>query len=252
METPAKCLGVDGCRGGWICAVAENGASAVFKYRTITEIFLEHDDFAVCLIDIPIGLQSKLDHVRPDSYARNYIRERAFTIFPAPCRQAVYAPSVRDAYLENERVLGRKFTPLTVGIIPKIKETDEFLQSNPAYKNRLLESHPETCFKQLAGKTLLSKKSEPDGLSERIYVLQQYGAAIDAGQVKALRAQLRCAADDIIDAVCLSVAAGYVTRGDFITLPEHPMPDDTGLLMQMVIPGILYQNKVIDDLGNRL
>jgi predicted RNase H-like nuclease len=42
--------------------------------------------------------------------------------------------------------------------------------------------------------------------------------------------------DDIIDAICLSVTANLAGQNRFKIIPHNPMEDDTGLLMQMVIP----------------
>lgn len=235
-ESAAKCLGIDGCRGGWICAVLEGSSLVISRYRDISGILAAHGDFDTCLIDIPIGLQSSSAQRRPDSFARSLIPGRASTIFPVPCRQAVYADSVSGAYSENVRVVGKKFTPLTVGLLSKIREADEFLQKNPLYKERLMESHPEVCFRQLGGRTLLTRKISPEGQSERVALLQKYGAPLDAERVLTLSGELRCKPDDLLDACCLSVSASFVATGNMRVLPESPDRDDTGIPMRMVIP----------------
>jgi predicted RNase H-like nuclease len=232
--TGEKCIGIDGCRGGWICAILDNGTVDIRKFASVADIFNEYEDFAACLIDIPIGLRSSPSQHRPDDDARALIRERGPTIFPAPCRQAVHAPSVAAAYEENERVLGKKLTPLTVGILPKIRETDDFLRHHPEYKNRLLESHPEVCFAALAGATLLTKKDTQEGQFERLSLLCTYTDI--TLETLAMAKDLRCAGDDILDAVCLAVSAGFAARGQYRTIPETPASDDEGLLMQMIAP----------------
>lgn len=229
-------LGIDGCKGGWICAALEGAQISVRRFSNIAEIMDEYPNPNAALIDMPIGLQSSVEHVRPDSPARHMIRERASTIFPAPCRQAVYAESVAKQYDENERVLGKKFTPLTVGIIPKIREVDEYLKGHPRYRNFLMESHPEVCFAVLNGKTLLSKKNTSDGLRERICLLREYLPELSYDVILSLAKQLRCMADDIVDAVCLAVVGIFVTENQYDTVPSDPMPDETGLLMRIVFP----------------
>lgn len=231
-----KCLGIDGCTGGWICAVLEGKELEFYRYTTMGELMAAQGVFTVCLIDMPIGLQSHAGQLRPDNAARKYIPERASTIFPVPCRQAVYADTIADAYLENERTLGKKFTPLTVGILPKIKQVDIFLQENPTYKNRLLESHPEVCFRALAGGTLLSKKKTPAGQADRLSVLEKYCSGIQSIDFLFLARQLKCGIDDIIDAACLAVSAIIIADGHFFTLPEIPQTDDRGLFMQLTVP----------------
>lgn len=41
---------------------------------------------------------------------------------------------------------------------------------------------------------------------------------------------------DIIDAIRLAITANLVDQGKYEAIPENPMRDDTGLIMQMVIP----------------
>ena len=196
----------------------------------------KYHGFNEMLIDMVIGLPSTKEHIRPDTFARQIIRERTSTIFPAPCRQAVYAKNVTEAYEENQRVLGKKFTPLTVGIIPKMREVDSFLQENAQYKNRIKESHPEVCFARLNGSTLLSKKSQIDGVEERIRILSDYMPMINKNEIMLNVKKFRCNVDDIIDAICLAVTANLIVQGQYEIIPLEPMKDDTGILMQMIIP----------------
>lgn len=232
------CIGVDGCKGGWITAILNQGDLKIEKFTSIDDIVNSHPNFDEFIIDMVIGLPSTQNHVRPDTYARQIIKERTSTIFPAPCRQAIYAKTVADAYEENERVLGKKFTPLTVGIIPKIRELDSFLQNNPQYKNVIKESHPEVCFAKLNRRTIMSKKSEIDGLEERIRLLAQYIPNLSCMKLAALSKSMKCNMDDIVDAICLTVTANLATQGSFEIIPQNPMRDETDLLMQMVIPEV--------------
>lgn len=229
-------IGVDGCKGGWIAAILKQGKLEINRFNNIDEIVNEYSNFDEFLIDMVIGLQGNKIHVRPDTYARQIIKERSSTIFPAPCRQAVYADTVAEAYDANERVLGKKFTPLTVGIMPKIKELDSFLQKNTQYKNRIKESHPEVCFARLNGKTLLSKKSENDGIVERFNILTRYIPELSLTNLQALAKNLKCSIDDIVDAICLTITANMASQGYYEIIPKIPMEDETALLMQMIIP----------------
>lgn len=236
MDTKVTSIGVDGCRGGWIAAVLKQGDLMINKYLSVSEIVKEYPEFDGFFIDMIIGLAGNKEHVRPEAEARKLIRERSSTLFPAPCRQAVYSESVAKAYEENERVLGKKFTPLTVGIIPKMRELDMFLQENPRYKNVIRESHPEICFGRLNNSTVLTKKSEQEGMRERINILSDFIKELDLDKITGLSKSFRCNADDVLDAVCLCVSANIVSQGKYQEVPEHPMTDDTGLLMQMIIP----------------
>ncbi len=236
INPDSTCIGVDGCKGGWIIAVINHGKLYLDKQKEIAHIIEKYSYFDGFLIDMVIGLQSDKTHIRPDAYARRIIRERSSTIFPAPCRQAVYAGTVERKYNENVRILGKKFTPLTLGIIPKIQEVDSFLQNNPQYKNVIKESHPEVCFAQLNGKTVLSQKNQCDGVAERILILQNFLPEINLSIITETSIKYKCNIDDIIDAICLAVTANLMEQGKFKVIPEEPMKDEEGLLMQMIIP----------------
>lgn len=237
-------IGIDGCKGGWICALLEGRKLSIMRFPSITDIMNVYSDASSVLIDMPVGLQSNTEHIRPDTYARQIIRERASTIFPAPCRQAIYAETVSQAYEENVRVLGKKFTPLTVAIIPKIREVDYFLQSNPHYKNRILESHPEVCFAILNGRTIVTKKNEFDGINERISILHRFLPMLSVNYISDASKQFKCMMDDIIDAICLAVIGTFVAENKYYSIPPNPMSDETGLSMQMILPKLDTRNLV--------
>ena len=236
LDIDSLCIGVDGCKGGWIAAILNHGKLFIEKYNSLNEIVSSHGDFDEFLIDMVIGLSGTNEQIRPDVYARRIISERSSTIFPAPCRQAVYAETVAKSYDENVRVLGKKFNPLTVGIMPKMREVDKFLQENTQYKNIIKESHPEVCFARLNGSTVLSKKVDINGMEERIHILSKYIKDLNLNKVIITSKSLKCKVDDIVDAICLAVTANLVIQEKYDVIPEFPMKDDTGLIMQMVIP----------------
>lgn len=237
INTEQKYIGVDGCKGGWIAAILHHGRLEIGKYHSIEDIVLDHPDFSEFLIDMVIGLPSAIGQIRPDQEARKIIHERSSTIFPAPCRQAVYAQTTQAAYDENFKIMGKRFTPLSLGIFPKIKELDMFLQNNPEYKNRIQESHPEVCFNRLNdNQTVLTKKNEIDGIEERCAILSNYVEALEIPKLSFAAKQYKSNVDDIVDAICLAVTAGFVSQDMYDKLPATPMSDNTGLLMQMLIP----------------
>lgn len=236
IDSRGLCLGIDGCKGGWIVAAINNGKLSIDKLNTFSSIINKYPEYDELLIDMVLGLPSHKEHIRPDGYGRKIIKERSSTIFPVPCRQAVYAENIAKAYDENVRVLGKKFTPLTVGIIPKMLEIDRFLQENTQYKNIVKESHPEVCFARLHGSTVMSKKSTEEGMEERISILSKCLPTIDRNEIVVTAKRFRCNVDDILDAICLAVTANLVMQGKYEVIPEEPMRDETGILMQMVIP----------------
>lgn len=235
LRTSRACIGIDGCRGGWIAAILEQGNLCVEKYDSVDAIIEKHPGFSQCLIDMVVGLQEKKTDIRPDDYARRLLSGRSSSVFPSPCRQAVYEPDISEKYRLNQQILGKKFTPLTLGIMPKIKQVDEFLDRNPGYKNVILESHPEVCFSRLNGRTVMSRKATAEGFEERIEILSRY-AEIDRTYLMAKQKEFGCNPDDILDAVCLAVTACLADYGKTEVIPPSPMQDARGLYMQMVIP----------------
>lgn len=228
-------VGIDGCRGGWITAAICNGKLDIYKFDSLYEI-TDELPFDTCLIDMVIGLQGNVEQVRPDGMARKILKGRASTVFPAPCRKAVYGETKGERLQANVEVLHKRFTSQTDAIIPKIREVDEFLQSNVRYKNRLQESHPVVCFARLNGEVLLTSKHDVGGVRERSAILANYLPEVTEAWVTETAGKLKCNADDITDSVCLAVVANLHMQGKTERIPPEPMMDDTGLLMQMVIP----------------
>ncbi len=130
---------------------------------------------------------------------------------------------------------------LTLGITKAIRQVDEFLQSNPQWKNRLVESHPEFCFSKLDNnRPVLEKKSTNEGQQRRLEILRRYYP--DASQVVErflTDVPYRKKIDDVIDALCLAVTGMLGLENGFKTIPENPMMDKQGLLMQMVYAELL-------------
>ncbi len=228
-------VGIDGCKGGWIAAVICKGELKLYKFASLIEI-VDELPFDACLIDMVIGLQGNAGQIRPDGIARKILKERASTVFPAPCRRAVYGKTKEERLQANVEVLHKKFTSQTDAIIPKMREVDEFLQSFAQFKNQIQESHPEVCFARLKGEVLLTSKHDEEGIRERVKVIFDYLPDVTEDWVAAMAQQMKCNKDDITDSVCLAIVANMLAQGKTETIPAEPMADDTGLLMQMVIP----------------
>ena len=115
--------------------------------------------------------------------------------------------------------------------------------NHPEYQDKISESHPEVCFACLAGSPLLSNKKEFLGLTERTAVMASF--LPDATMELILRtveemkqAHVKCAADDLADAICLALTACLDQQGKTRTIPEKPESNRDGLLMQMIIPSL--------------
>jgi len=229
-------IGADGCRGGWIACILDHGEMRIERYDSIETLIQAYPEFDAFLIDMAVGLRSSADQLRPDDLARKELGPRSSSIFPIPCRQAVYAGTEEEKKQANIKALGKSLPKQTINIIPKIRELDEFLTNHPEYKNRILESHPEIDFARLNGAVVLSRKKEFPGFSERAAILKKYlpGESFSGMWDRAKR--LRCNPDDLLDAVCLAVTARLASQGICETIPAEPEQDDTGLYMKLTIP----------------
>lgn len=229
-------IGVDGCRGGWIAAVLDHGELRLEHYDSISSLVKEYPAFDAFLIDMAIGLRNNQEQIRPDSAAKEELGFKASSVFPIPCREAVYAEEEDAKKSANLRILGKSLPKQTLAIIPKIRELDEFLRDNPEYKNKILESHPEVCFARLNGAVVTSRKNEEPGLTERRHILVEYLDRDDLLGLYDKAKVLGCKQDDLIDAMCLAVTAALHAHGQSETLPADPEYDESGLLMQLTVP----------------
>ena len=213
-------IGADGCKGGWITCVLDHGKLRMERYDSVEKLVNTYPEFDAFLIDMAIGLQSSADQLRPDDIARKELGSHSSSVFPIPCRQAVYADSEEEQKQANIRVLGKSLAKQSISIIPKIRELDEFLNSRPEYKNRILESHPELDFARLNGSAVMTRKKEHQGFSERVGILKKYLPGESFYGMRERAKELRCNPDDLLDAVCLAVTAALASQGMCETIPS--------------------------------
>lgn len=231
-----KIVGVDGTKGGWLAACIEADSVSIKLYSAIHELCAEYADADSILIDIPIGLPESDTDIRPDNVLRKNLKGKSSSVFNTPCRQAVYAADYEDANTINKNIMGKGLSKQSFAICEKIKEVDMFLQRNPAWKNRLAESHPEYGFAILnAGIPVLESKKNRVGVSARISLLRHHIAGLDDFLTKASGdAVVKNRLDDILDALCLAVIGKLGLVNGFRTLPDLPPTDSKGLKMQIV------------------
>ena len=229
-------IGADGCRGGWIACILDHGEMRLERFDSIELLINAYPEFDAFLIDMAVGLQTSKDQVRPDDFARKELGPRSSSVFPIPCRQAVYAATEDEQKQANIRVLGKSLAKQTISIIPKIRELDQFLTGHPEYKNRILESHPEVDFARLLGSVVMPKKKGFIGFMERAAILKKYLPGKDfAGMWKRAK-EFKCNPDDLMDAACLAVTAFLEGAGNCETIPPEPERDETGLFMKLTVP----------------
>ena len=231
-----RCVGIDGCMGKWVAVYITEDYFEVEKFNTIKDICKRYSDADSFIIDIPIGLVESKDDMRPDRLVKKELGKKSSSIFEVPCRQAVYSEGKEAAREQNIAVLGKSLSEQTLGITKAIKQVDEFLQSNPKWKNKLVESHPEFCFSKLNGnKPVLENKKTNEGQQKRLEIIRTYYPGGNKVVEKFLSdVPSRKKIDDVIDALCLVVMGKIILEKGFKSIPESPMMDLKGLMMQMV------------------
>jgi len=231
-----SCIGVDGCKGRWVVVCISDNGFEVGKFKTIYDICSRYPEADSYIIDIPIGLVEDKNQTRPDLLVKKELGKKGSSIFGVPCRQAIYAADKKEAKDLNIAILGKSLSEQTLGITKSIKQVDEFLYSNPSWKNRLLESHPELCFSKLnRNRPILEDKKKPDGQRKRLEILTEcFPEANNVIEKYLTDVPYRKKIDDVIDALCLAVTGKLILENGLKTIPEKPRIDSRGLLIQMV------------------
>jgi predicted RNase H-like nuclease len=89
------------------------------------------------LIDIPIGLKNGGKGERlPDLGARRILKARKSSIFPIPCREAVYMESYKKACEVNEKLTGKRISKQAWNIVSKIRDVNNFLVENEIFRKK--------------------------------------------------------------------------------------------------------------------
>jgi predicted RNase H-like nuclease len=232
-----KYIGVDGCKKGWFYVSLDSSDN--YEIDVISDIQSLIDKFhAECLIlvDIPIGLRHDGKSERLcDKEARKILGNRRSSVFPVPCRKAVFESNYEEASRINHTLTGRYLSKQSWFISLKIRQVDELL----AYSlNRKLirEIHPEICFWSLDGRRSMDySKRTPEGFYERLEVIQKIYGKCDGLIDNALRKYKKSevSKDDILDALVAAVTAKCGFKA-LKTIPETPEHDETGLPMEIV------------------
>jgi predicted RNase H-like nuclease len=238
-------IGIDGCPSGWLVVrITEDDFVSLALYDNIQHIWNDYPDVHLILIDIPIGLPDSGNGMRVcDLEARKVLKPyRASSVYPVPCREALYAKNYSEASAVNRKLTGKGLSKQSWMISPKIREVDKFLLSNKDERGKLREIHPEVLFWALnGGRAMRHNKRTDAGFHERMAVIEKYNksyAEILRGAKRidfniSLVARLKYSRDDIVDAFAAAMTA-RLSNGNLRTLPESPPHDMSGLPMEMV------------------
>jgi predicted RNase H-like nuclease len=230
-------VGVDGCRAGWLAVkLSRHGAWESRIFPEMASLWFACRRAALILVDIPIGLPEVANDRACDKAARKILGTRRSSVFPVPCRAAVFAPNYDAAIKINEQVTGKRIFRATWNLIPRMRQVDEILQTDPKAGKVIREAHPEVLFWGLnRGRPLTFSKKVAAGEAERLEILGRVYPPARAlfGEMKENLPRRSVTPDDLLDALAAAVT-GLISGGRLKTLPETPGRDAQGLPMEMV------------------
>jgi predicted RNase H-like nuclease len=230
--------GIDGTSQGWIAVLVDRDLNVVdmLALRSIDEIDAKLGHAAYVAIDVPIGLSARGERGgrECDRAARGGLgHPRGSSVFPTPCRPAVYADTFPEACSRNAAPGdGPRLSRQTWEIVPKIREVDRYLRHHPECWDRVREIHPEVSFQAMNdGVPCLHRKGCPQGRQERLNLLGKAGIGVSKGLLAEGR-RLGAAPHDVLDALAAAWTAVRIVRGVATALPGSPPPvDGCGLPM---------------------
>jgi predicted RNase H-like nuclease len=233
---PMLAVGVDGCRGGWIAVAFDPSANATALTPRV------HPDFASLLasfpenatigVDIPIGLSVDGPR-RCDIEARRLLGPRRSSVFPAPDPRLLDAVDYRDALARARALTGKGISRQAFNIFAKVAEVDRLM--TPALQRRVVEVHPEICFRSLnGGAPMRFSKRRPEGFAERRQALEAALALALPDRAAARSVAPPAAPDDLLDAYAAAWSARRWLDGHAQRIPTIPQIDARGRRMEIV------------------
>ncbi|MCJ7615106.1 MAG: DUF429 domain-containing protein [Desulfobacterales bacterium] len=229
-------VGADGCKAGWFSVILSDNNWEINIFPDIKALWENCQDASLILLDIPIGLRknSKIERLC-DLEARKLLGKRKSSVFPAPCREAVYRDSYEEASDINKKLTGRGLSLQTWNIMPKIREVDILLSENKNARSQIREIHPEICFYAFSGQPMKYSKKKKEGYFERYDILKKIYPSSEDIISKALSKYYRkeVAKDDILDALSAAITARF-GKNNLDSIPKIPELDSIGMPMEMV------------------
>jgi predicted RNase H-like nuclease len=221
--------GADWFQGRWLTALEHTpGETSLREVSDFGEV-LGWNELEVLVVDIPIGLPERGSR-SCDTLARRAIRPRGSSVFPAPIRPVLDAPTHEEACRIFESLEGKRCSIQAFGIYSTIAGVDRYM--SPTIQERVREGHPELSFAHMNGDVGLAyAKGKPDGQQARMDLLEPHFPEL-RGHIASLGP--RRAIIDLLDAFSMLWTARRVRSGESISIPEQPEYDSRGLRMEMV------------------
>jgi predicted RNase H-like nuclease len=206
--------GVDGCKGGWIVAVAAgwpcSDRPSLYFRASFAEVLDVTASCAVVVVDIPIGLPADGACRACDRAAQARLGRDRAKVFDAPPRSLLCAEvaGFKAGYL---RRFGRRSSAQRAALVPRIHEVDRCMSR--ALQDRVMEFHPELAWAERCPGVTASKHSAA-GLLQRMRALRSLVPGLeDLDRSRDADATRAGRLDDVLDALIgLPVAADIVGR----------------------------------------
>lgn len=225
-------IGIDGCRGGWLCVCETHGELEALVAPTLAHL-LERRMPDIVVIDMPIGLSPHGPRACDTLARRALAPTRASSLFPAPVRGALGHATYEVTCAAHRAIDGRAISKQSWFILPRIVEVDALVQKQPRWRDVLHEGHPELSFATWnGGAPMAHAKRTADGRAERRALVESRWP----GAVARLAPTLprgTYAPDDLLDAFAVLWTAHRLARGEAVARPDPPDHDATGLRMSI-------------------
>ncbi|WP_440988375.1 DUF429 domain-containing protein [Haloarchaeobius baliensis] len=234
--------GVDWAGGQWLVVRLRDGSYDTCSVEPDFEtLWQEHHYLDRILIDVPIGLPDEgtlAQRERLDSLARS-VTGFSSSVFPVPSRGAADLANEDESYeavaQQNQGDIDKGLRKQSHQLAKAAGQVDAVLQEDDESSEKVIESHPEVCFRGLLGEQLQHKKSWAPGLGERLQAigeqLEQPGALLGSITGDLIGTEASVDVDDVVDALALAVVAQ--TDDDIRYLPADPRADSAGIPMRM-------------------
>lgn len=216
-------LGVDGCPGGWVGALVQDGA-VTWHAGSFAELLAL--PAAVVAVDIPVGLPDGPHRRRADLEAREALGAQRSSVFLTPPRVVLEAPTQPDATRLSRAAGSTGVSIQAFHILSKVAEVDALVRGG---EHRVVEVHPEVSLRRLGGRVLPPKRTAA-GRDERLRVLRAWLPGLALPSPRPGRAQ----PDDCLDAVAAAWSGERWRTGRAEVLGGGEV-DGLGLPMRIVV-----------------
>ncbi|WNM23531.1 DUF429 domain-containing protein [Demequina capsici] len=214
-------LGLDGCKGGWVVAVAdETGFLDAFVAPTIESAEragIQKWGATVMVVDIPIGIPDTGKRLA-DTEARKFIKPRSSSVFSTPVRAALEAADYDVARAASIAATGgTSLSKQAWAIGDKILEVDQFARTAAM---TVREGHPEVSFRAMSAAPIEHYKKTLAGAALRASLLE--GEGLDLGTGHDVLRTRGVDLDDFLDAGAMAWTARRVEQGLAASMPSTP------------------------------